>query len=65
MVRMFNKAYKLTDHPKPPKDADEATLYQHALDFLDQFVEETRARRLEWPRNLLEAQSVVWRLRAY
>ena len=60
-VTMFAKAYKLTDYyPKPPKDADEATLYKHALEFLDKFVEEARARRLEWPRNLLEAQSVVY-----
>ena len=63
MVRMFNKAYKLTDHPKPPKNPDEATLYEHALEFLDKFVEEARARRLEWPRSILEAQSVVYMLR--
>ena len=62
-VEMFRKAYDITDYPKPPKDADEATLYRHALEFLDKFVEEARARRLEWPRNLLEAQSVVYMLR--
>ena len=61
---MFRKAYDITNYPKPPKDPDEATLYKHALEFLDQFVEEARARRLEWPRNLLEAQSVVYLLRA-
>ena len=62
-VQMFNKAYKLTDYTKPPKNPDEATLYKHALEFLDQFVEEARARGLEWPRNLLEAESVVHMLR--
>ena len=62
-VRMFTTAYELTGHPKPPNDADEATLYKHALEFLDKFVEEARARGLEWPRNLLEAESVVHMLR--
>ena len=62
-VTMFTKVYELTGHPQPPNDADEATLYEHALEFLDKFVEEARARGLEWPRNLLEAQSVVHMLR--
>ncbi len=62
-VRMFTTAYELTNHPKPPDDADEATLYRHALEFLDKFVEESLARRREWPRNLLEAESVVHMLR--
>ena len=59
-VEMFKEAYKqLTDHPKPSKDADEATHYEHALKFLDKFVEEARARGLERPRHLLEARSAV------
>ncbi len=58
-VREFNKAYERTDHPKLPRDADEATLYEHALEFLDRLVEEAAARGLNW-RNRLEAQSVVW-----
>ena len=62
-VEMFEKAYKLTGHQQPPKDAKEATLYKHALEFLDKFVEEARARGLKGPRNLLEAQSVVYMLR--
>ena len=61
--RMFDKAYKITGHVTPPNNADEATRYEHALKFLDKFVAEARARRLEWPRNLLEAQSVVYMLR--
>ena len=59
-VEMFRKAYKITGHPQPPKDADEATRYEHALKFLDKFVEEARARGLNRPRNLLEARSVVY-----
>ena len=62
-VRMFTTAYELTGHPNPSDNADEATLYKHALEFLDQFVEEARARGLERPRNLLEAESVVHMLR--
>ena len=62
-VRMFATAYEFTDHPKPHDNADEATLYEHALEFLDQLIEEARARGLERPRNLLEAQSVVFMLR--
>ena len=62
-VEMFQKAYKITGHPQPPPKADEAILYKHALEFLDKFVEEAQARRLDWPRNLLEAQSVVYMLR--
>ena len=62
-VEMFKKAYKITGHPQPPTKADEASLYKHALEFLDKFVEEARARILDWPRNLLEAQSVVYMLR--
>ena len=59
-VEMFRKAYEDTGHPKPSKDADEATHYEHALKFLDKFVEEAQTRGLEWPRNLLEARSVVY-----
>ena len=62
-VKMFENAYKITDHPKPSKNADEATHYQHALKFFDKFVEEARARGLKRPRNLLEARSVVYLLR--
>ena len=62
-VRMFATAYDFTHHPKPHDNADEATLYEHALEFLDQLIEEAGARGLERPRNLLEAQSVVFMLR--
>ena len=62
LLSLFTKAYELTDHPKPPKNADEATLYEHALEFLDRVVEKAAVRNLDWPRNLLEAQSVVYNL---
>ena len=60
---MIDSAYEFTDHPDTSKDADEATRYKHALEFLDKFVEEARERRLDRPRNLLEARSVVYLLR--
>ena len=63
MTTLFRDAYKRVGYPYPSKDADEATLYEHALEFLDELVEEAGARGLEWPRNLLEAQSVVYMLR--
>ena len=31
MVSVFNEAYRLTGYGEPPGDADEATLYEHAL----------------------------------
>ena len=62
LLSLFTKVYELTDHPKPSKNADEATLYEHALEFLDRIVEEASVRNLDWPRNLLEAQSVVYNL---
>ena len=61
-VKEFNKAYERTDYPKPPKNPDEAALYEHALGFLDRLVEEAASRGLDWPRNRLEAQSVVYKL---
>lgn len=61
-VREFNKAYERTDYPKPPKNPDEAALYEHALGFLDRMVEAAAAQGREWPRNRLEAQSVVYKL---
>ena len=60
-VREFNKAFQRTDYPKPPKNPDEAGLYEHALGFLDRMVEAAAAHGLDWPRNRLEAQSVVYK----
>ena len=58
-VGYFNDAYDLTHYKKTNDDADEATLYNHALGFLDRFIEEAAQRGLEL-RHRLDAQSVLW-----
>ena len=58
-VTPLNRAYDRTGHPRPPRDADEGELYEHALAFLDQLVERSAGR----PSNRLEAQSLVWLMR--
>ena len=58
-VGLFNDAYDRTGYNKPEQSADEATLYGHALGFLDQFIEEASERGLTL-RHRLDAQSVVW-----
>jgi 5-methylcytosine-specific restriction protein B len=54
----FNKAYELTGYSKPPKEADEADVYAHALAFLDDFDREASDRGLAM-RDRLDAQSGV------
>ena len=61
-VTLFDKAYGLTGHDKPERNADEAALYEHALGFLDQFITEAEERGLHL-RHRLDAQSVVWMIR--
>ena len=58
MTTVFADAYELTKYQGPPRDADEAALYEHALGFLDRLIEE--ADKLDTPRTRLEAQSVVF-----
>ncbi len=58
-VTPLNRAYDRTGYPRPPRDADEGELYEHALAFLDQLVERSAGR----PSNRLEAQSLVWLMR--
>ena len=62
-INTFRNAYKQTGYEKPGSRADEADLYEHALNFLDQFLKEARARgaRLH---DRLEMQSVVWHWRS-
>ena len=60
MVTLFEAAYRLTGYPMPPRGADEATRYEHALGFLDKIVKRAAARGFVRPCNRLEAQSVVW-----
>ena len=58
-VGVFNSAYDRTGYEKPDGSADEADLYEHAIGFLDRFIEEASKRGLEL-RHRLDAQSVVW-----
>ncbi len=58
----FDRAYKALGYPVPPSGADEASLYEHAIAFLDRFIEEAEIRRHNMPVNRLEAQSLVWAL---
>ena len=58
-VGVFNNAYERTGYDRPDGDADEAALYEHALGFLDRFIEEAAKRGLEL-RHRLDAQSVIW-----
>ena len=60
-VGVFNSGYRQTGHGEPGDGASEAELYEWALDFLDQFVEEASNRGLEL-RHRLDAQSVAWAL---
>ena len=56
---IFGKAYELAGYNEPEADADEAASYEHALGFLDRFIDEASERGLSL-RHRLDAQSVVW-----
>ncbi len=56
----FTATYARVGYPGAPPDADEAGLYEHALGFLDRFIDEARKRKLDRPSDRLEAQSMVW-----
>ena len=58
----FNAAYRFTGYDEPKQDADEAALYEHALGFLDRFIEEAGKRDLTI-NDRLKAQSIVRRMR--
>ena len=59
----FSDAYMFTGYDQPESGSTEATLYEHALGFLDQFLVEAEKRGLDWPyQNRLAAQSVVWQI---
>ena len=60
-VRAFEGAYKFTDYEGPERAADEVTLYENALDFLDRFIDEGAQRGLRL-RHRLYAQSALWRI---
>lgn len=61
-TRTLMRAYKETGHPQPERSANEAELYEHALNFLDQFLTEARAHGAHL-HDRLEMQSVVWHWR--
>ena len=61
----FTKAYKALSYPESPKDADDASTYEHAMGFLDVLIEEARARGFSRPSNRLEAQAVLWKNEFY
>ena len=58
-TRTFTKAYERTGYEQPAKGIDEAVLYEHALGFLDRFIEEAANSGFTLG-NRLEAQSVAW-----
>ena len=55
----FRLAYDRTGYGRPPGNADEIALYEHALGFLDRFIGEAKNRGLEL-RHRLDAQGLVW-----
>ena len=58
-VGVFTRAYDSAGYGRPEGEADEAAVYEHALTFLDRFIDEAAERGLEL-RHRLDAQSVVW-----
>ena len=58
----LHKTYKSIGYPVPPNDSDEASLYEHAIGFLDRFIEVATKRGFDVPGTRLEAQSLVWAL---
>ena len=52
----FKRAYKATGHPQPSKDADEAALYEHAVEFLDLLIDCSDGT----PNDRLEAETILW-----
>ena len=58
-VTVFTDAYQRTGYALPEPHSDEAALYEHALGFLDQFIQEASVRGLPL-RHRLDAQSLVY-----
>ena len=61
-VGVFNEAYDRTQYGLPERGTDEAAVYEHALGFLDRFIDEAAERELEL-RHRLDAQSLVWQIK--
>ena len=62
-VTLFADAYRRTGYALPEPRSDEAALYDHALEFLDRFIQEASERDLPL-RHRLDAQSLVWGIRS-
>ncbi|MYH62331.1 MAG: AAA domain-containing protein [Caldilineaceae bacterium SB0675_bin_29] len=60
-IGLFSDAYKRTGYPQPERLDCEAALYEHSLEFLDNFIREAQAHGV-YLRHRLDAQSVVWQL---
>ena len=58
-VSVFESGYKLTEFRPPTSSASEASVYQHALSFLDRLMDETKKHQLHL-RDRLDAQSILW-----
>ncbi len=58
---LYNRAYDLVEHPRPEDRADEASVYSHALGFLDRTLKEASDRDLRL-QDRLYAQSMLWSL---
>ena len=63
-IRFIKRACAQTGCQPPREAANEAELYEHALGFLDRFIEEAEARDLPVGHRL-EAQSIVWGTLSY
>ena len=59
-ITAFKEAYERTGYHMPERGADEATLYEHALGFLDRLIEEASKRELPL-RHRLDAQTIAYR----
>ena len=59
-IRKFENIWKYLNHPQPRHDAKEGEIYEYTLDFLGKIKERSRALGYERPRDLLDAQSLVW-----
>ncbi len=57
--RLFGRAYRFTNHPRPGSGAHRWEQYSHAVEFLDEFIRQAQDRRLRL-RDRLDAQSLVW-----
>lgn len=55
----FDKAWELTELPKPTSKLSAQRLYLKVLDFVDRFIDEAAERGLEM-QDRLDAQSLIW-----